>query len=191
MATVLAANWWALALRGVAAMLFGVVALLVPGVTLAAVVLLFGGYALVDGVFNVIAAFRGPGHDRPWWSLALEGVVSITAGVGALALPAITLVVLVYVVAAWALMTGALELGAAIRLRRELTGEWRMAMNGILSLVFGGLVMLAPALGALAMALWLGAYMLAFGALMLALALRVRALARDREGLPQPLRRAA
>ena len=180
MATLLATNWWVLALRGLAAIAFGVLTLLVPGVSLAALVFVFASYALVDGVLTVIAAFRGQPNDRPWWSLALEGLVSIGAGAAAFLMPGVTTVMLVYVVAGWALITGALEIATAVRLRRHISGEWRMILAGVASLAFGTLLMLAPAMGAVAMVMWIGAYALVFGAALLALALRVRS------ATPQP-----
>ena len=188
MATPLAANWWMLALRGIAAIAFGIVTLVVPGVSLAALVFLFASYALVDGMLNVVAAFRGQPDDRPWWSLALEGLVSIGAASAAFLMPGVTTVMLVYVVAAWALITGALEIAAAVRLRRQIDGEWRMILGGIASLAFGTLLMLAPAMGALAMMLWIGGYALVFGGALLALAFRVRLAKPER---PVSLRRAA
>src|SRR5438552_7852430 len=171
---ILARNWGAIAIRGVAAILFGVLTFVVPGLTLAALVLLFGAYALVDGVFNIIAAVRRRAGDPPWWVLLLEGIVGVAAGVVTFVLPGLTAVTLVYIIAAWAIVTGVLEIVAAVRLRRQLTGEWWLLLGGVLSVVFGVVVMLAPAAGALAMVLWIGAYAIVFGALLLALAFRLR-----------------
>ena len=170
----LARNWWALALRGVAAIIFGVLALVWPGVTLAALILLFGSYAIVEGVFNVIAAVRGRGEDQPWWALLLEGLVSIAAGIVTFALPGLTALALLYVIAAWAVVTGVFAIVAAIRLRRRMTGELWLALSGVLSIVFGVLTMLAPRAGALAVVLWIGAYAVVLGALLLGLSLRLR-----------------
>jgi uncharacterized membrane protein HdeD (DUF308 family) len=185
---ILARNWWAVALRGAAGMIFGIITFLMPGASLAALVLLFGAYAIVDGVFNIVSALRGAGQEQPWWLLLIEGVVGIGAGVVTFALPGLTALVLVYVVAAWAILTGALEIAAAARLRSELRGEWLLAVAGVLSVVFGVLMMVAPAAGALALVLWIGAYAFLFGALLLILGLRLRRLARGEEF---PLRRAA
>lgn len=171
---ILARNWGAIAIRGVAAILFGVLTFVVPGLTLTALVLLFGAYALVDGVFNIIAAVRRRAGDPPWWLLLLEGIVGVAAGVVTFVLPALTAVTLVYIIAAWAIVTGVLEIVAAVRLRRQLAGEWWLLLSGVLSVVFGALVMLAPAAGALALVLWIGAYAIVFGALLLALAFRLR-----------------
>jgi uncharacterized membrane protein HdeD (DUF308 family) len=172
--TVLARNWGAIAIRGVAAIIFGLLTFLMPGLTLAALVLLFGAYALVDGVFSIIAAVRRRASDPPWWALLLEGVVGIAAGIVTVALPGLTAVMLIYVIAAWAIVTGVLEVAAAVRLRRQLSGEWRLVLSGVLSIVFGVLMMVAPGAGALAMMLWIGAYAIVFGALLLALAFRLR-----------------
>ena len=170
----LAKNWWALALRGVAAMIFGVLALVLPGVTLAVLVLLFGGYALVEGVLNVIAAVRSRGDDQPWWALLLEGLVSIAAGIVAFVVPGVTELALLYIIAAWAIVTGALEIVAAIRLRRRISGEARLVLNGVLSIAFGVLTMLMPGAGALSLAWLIGAYAIVFGALLLGVSFRLR-----------------
>jgi len=171
---VLARNWGAIAIRGVAAILFGLLTLVVPGLTLAALVLLFGAYALVDGIFNIIAAIRRRPDDPPWWALLLEGLVGVAAGLVTFLLPGLTAVTLVYIIGAWAIITGVLEIVAAVRLRQQLTGEWWLVLSGVLSVVFGVLVMLRPAAGALAIVLWIGAYAIVFGALLLALAFRLR-----------------
>jgi uncharacterized membrane protein HdeD (DUF308 family) len=170
----LAENWWALALRGVAAIIFGVLAIVWPGVTLAALILLFGGYALVEGVLNVVAAVRGRGDDQPWWALLLEGLVSIAAGVVTFAVPGLTALALLYVIAAWAIVTGVLEIVAAIRLRRRITGDAVLALNGVLSIAFGVLTMLVPGAGALSLVWLIGAYAIVFGALLLGLSLQLR-----------------
>ena len=173
-ATSLTRNWWIIALRGVAGILFGLLALIWPGITLGALVLLFGSYALVEGVFNVIAAVRGRTVERAWWALLLEGLISIGAGIVTFVLPGLTALVLVYVVATWALITGALEIVAAVRLRQEITDEWWLGASGVLSIIFGVILMLFPGAGALALVLWIGAYSIVFGALLVALAFRLR-----------------
>lgn len=170
----LARNWWAIALRGVVAIIFGVLTFIVPGLTLAVLVALFGAYALVEGVFNVIAAVRGRGGAQPWWALLLEGLVSLAAGIVTFAMPGLTALVLVYVIAAWAIITGVLEIGAAMRLRQRITGEWWQVASGVLSVVFGGLLIAAPGAGALALVFWIGGYAIVFGALLVALAFRLR-----------------
>ena len=171
----LAENWWAIALRGVVAILFGVLTFVMPGLTLAALVLLFGSYAIVDGVLNIVAALRRRrAGEPPWWALLLEGVVSVAAGVVTFAWPGLTTVVLLYVIAGWAIVTGAFEVAAALRLRRGIQGEGWLLLSGILSIVFGVLLIAAPAAGALALVLWIGAYAIVFGALLVVLAFRLR-----------------
>ncbi len=185
----LAENWWAVALRGVVSILFGVLTLALPALTLAALVIMFGAYALVDGFFNLIAAIRGGGDAaRPRWLMVLEGLVSIGAGIVTLVMPGLTTLVLAYVIAGWALVTGALEIAAAFRLRKHVRGEWALALSGVLSMLFGVLMAAAPAAGALALVLWIGAYAVVFGALLLVLAFRLRRF----RGEPRvPLARAA
>jgi uncharacterized membrane protein HdeD (DUF308 family) len=184
-AAALAKNWWIVALRGVAAVLFGVLAALVPGITLFALVLLFGTYALIDGGFAIIAASRRRGGGGPWWALLFEGLVSIAAGIVAFVLPGLTALALIYVICVWAIFTGVLEIVAAIRLRRQIQGEWWLALTGVLSIAFGGLVLLAPGAGALALVLWIGAYSIVFGILLIALAFRLRGM-RDEIPLAAP-----
>ena len=174
MLTQLSRNWWAVALRGVVAILYGVIALVWPGLTLEILVLFFGAYALVDGVFAIIAAFTNrAGHDS-WWVLLLEGLVGIAAGIITFLRPGLATLVLLYVISFWAIITGVLEIVAAIRLRKEIQGEWMLALGGIVSLVFGVLLLLFPAAGALTVAWLIGAYAILFGAMFLSLGLRLR-----------------
>jgi uncharacterized membrane protein HdeD (DUF308 family) len=167
----LARNWWALALRGLVAVLFGLLTFLLPGITLVTLVLLFGAYALADGVFNVIAFFRVATHH---WAFLIEGVIGIIAGGLTFVWPAITAVVLLYLIAFWAIFTGVFEIVAGIRLRKAMTNEWLLLVMGVLSLLFGVLILFAPGAGALAIVLWIGAYALVFGIFLLALAFRLR-----------------
>ena len=139
------------------AVLFGLLTFLLPGITLATLVLLFGAYALVDGIFNVIAFFKVA-------SLLVEGVIGIIAGVLTFAWPAITAFVLLYLIAFWALFTGVFEIIATIRLRKAISNEWLPLLMGVLSLLFGLFILYAPGTGALAIVLWIGAYALIFGA---------------------------
>src|ERR1700738_4736117 len=105
----LARNWWALALRGIIAVIFGLVALLMPGLTLFALIIVYGAYALVDGVFTIVAAVRAAGEHERWWVLLLEGLLGIAAGIIAFVWPGLTALVLLYIIAAWAIVTGVLE----------------------------------------------------------------------------------
>ena len=185
----LARNWWAVALRGGAAILFGILALIMPGVTLAALVLLFGAYGLLDGVFDIVAAATGRAGGRPWWALVVAGLVSIAAGLVAFFMPGLTALALLYLIAAWAIVRGVLEIVAAVRLRREIENEWWLGLSGALSVVFGVLVAIAPGAGALAMVLWIGAYALIVGIVLVVHAVRLRA--RRDEARTTTMRRAA
>ena len=140
----LARNWWAIALRGLVAVLFGLLTFFVPAITLVTLVLLFGVYALLDGLFNVVALIRVPVHH---WALLIEGVIGIAAGILIFAWPAITAIVLLYVIAFWAIFTGVFEIIAGIR-RKVITNEWLLLVVGVLSLLFGILILLAPGVGA-------------------------------------------
>jgi uncharacterized membrane protein HdeD (DUF308 family) len=170
----LARNWWSLVIRGIAAILLGVVTFAWPGITLAALVLLYGAYALVDGVMAIIGAVRAAQSHERWGALLIEGIAGIVAAAITVAWPGITALALVFVIAAWAIVTGVFELVAAVRLRKYVTGEWLLAMGGIASIAFGVLIIIAPLAGALVIALWVGAYTLVFGVLMIALGFRLR-----------------
>src|SRR5215211_2605920 len=172
---VLSRNWWALALRGLAAIIFGILAFVWPGITLWALILLFGAYMLVDGVFAIVAAVRVAGEAARWWLLLVEGILGVLAGIVAFVWPGLTALALLYFVAAWAIVTGILEIVGAIRLRQEVVGEWALGLSGALSVLFGVLLAIIPAPAGLLSLVWLiGAYALAFGVLLLVLAFRVR-----------------
>ena len=167
-------HWWALALRGVIAILFGLAALLRPGIALEALILLFGAYVLVDGVFSIVGVFGGTRAGTPRWLLLLEGVVSILAGLIAFIFPGLTALALLYLIAAWAIITGGVQIGTAIRLRREIQGEWALILGGIASVLFGLILAVLPAVGILSLVWLIGAYAVAFGVLLLITAFRVR-----------------
>jgi uncharacterized membrane protein HdeD (DUF308 family) len=170
----LSRNWWAVLLRGIAGILFGIITFLAPGISLTTLVLFFGAYAFADGVLAIASAIMRRGTTDRWWVVLLEGLAGVAAGVVTLFFPGITALVLLYIIAAWALVTGVLEIVAAIRLRKAITGEWLLALSGIASIALGVLLVLAPGAGALALVLWIGAYALVFGALLVALGLRLR-----------------
>ncbi len=174
MAKVLALHWWVLALRGVAAIIFGLFAFFTPVATLYTLTLLFGAYALIDGIVSLIAAVRSARHGEHWWPLVFEGIIGLITAAATVAWPLITLLILIYMIAAWAVITGILEILAAIRLRRHVAGEWLLGLLGVASIVFGILLFASPSTGALVLSWWLGAYIFFFGALMLALAFRLR-----------------
>lgn len=167
-------NWWALVLRGLAGIVFGLAAFFLPGITLVALMLMFGIFAFVDGLFNVVGAVTAAhGTDRRW-ALFLEGVVGMIVGVMAVFLPGKTVLALIYLIAAWAIITGILEIAAAIRLRREIHGEWLMALSGVASLILGIMVIALPRAGILAFIWFLGSYALITGVLLLMLGFRLR-----------------
>jgi uncharacterized membrane protein HdeD (DUF308 family) len=169
-------NWWALALRGLAALIFGLLAFVWPGITLAALVFLFGAYALVDGAFAIVAGLRAPSDYKRWWLLLIEGILSIIAGVIAFVVPGITALFLLGLIAGWAIITGVLEVIAAIQMRKYVTGEWLMVLSGIASVLFGVLLLINPSAGALAVVWLIGAYAVLFGVLLIALGFRLRSL---------------
>jgi uncharacterized membrane protein HdeD (DUF308 family) len=168
-------NWWALALRGVAAILLGILAFAWPGITLFVLVLFFGAYMLVDGIFAIVAAVRAAGEEDRWWLLLIEGILGVLAGLVAFFWPGLTALALLYFIAAWAIVTGIMEIVAAIRLRQEIEGEWALGLSGLLSVIFGILLVVLPAPAGLLSLVWLvGAYAVATGVLLLILAFRVR-----------------
>jgi uncharacterized membrane protein HdeD (DUF308 family) len=177
----LARNWWSLVIRGILGILVGVLTFVWPGITLAALVFLFAGYALVDGALNIAGAVRAVAAHERWGSLLLAGIFGIAAGVLTVVWPAITALALVYIIAGWAIVTGTLEIVAAVRLRRYISGEWLLALSGIASVLFGVLVAAVPAAGALVIAIWFGAYAFVYGVMLVALGFRLRSWAR---GLP-------
>jgi uncharacterized membrane protein HdeD (DUF308 family) len=179
----LARNWWVVLVRGLMGILFGIATFLAPGISLAALVIVFGAYAFADGVLAIISAVRRRGADR-WWLLLLEGLVGIAAGVVTVLWPGITALALLYLIAAWALVTGALEIAASIRLRKAITGEWLLALSGVASIALGVVLALYPGPGALALVIWIGAYAFVFGALLIGLSFRLRSLGSSR-GRPQ------
>jgi len=183
-ADTLSDNWWAVALRGLAALAFGVLTLMLPGISLAALVLLFGAYALADGVMAVVAAVRHRHAAEKSWVIVLGGIAGIAAGIITFLIPAITALVLVYVIAARAIVVGAMEVAAAVSLRKVIKGEWLMALGGAASIVFGLLVALFPGLGALAVVVWIGAFAVVIGATLIALGFRLRSWGRVHPPMP-------
>ena len=174
---VLVDNWWAFVLRGIVAVIFGLVAFFAPPVALLTLVFMFASFAIADGIFAITAAFhrRGEAAGRePWWALLILGVISLIAGVGAFLLPAAAAFALLYLIAGWAIATGIMSVIAAVRLRKQIAGEWMLGLSGCLSVVFGILIALFPGAGALAVVLWIGAYAFVHGIVLIALGLRLR-----------------
>jgi uncharacterized membrane protein HdeD (DUF308 family) len=170
----LAKCWWLLLLRGIAAILFGVLAFAWPGLTLVTLVLLYGAFALVDGVISLIAAFSGSAKPVPTWWLVVVGVLGIAAGVVTFVWPGITAILLILFIGAWAFVHGIFEIIGAIQLRKEIDNEWMLILGGVLSVAFGLIVLFAPGAGALALIWVIAAYSIIFGITFVALALRLR-----------------
>ena len=169
----LAKHWWVLVVRGVAGVLFGVVTFVWPVISIAVLVLMWGAYAFVDGAFAIAGAFKGARDGFPWW-LFLAGLAGVAAGVFTFLNPALTALALLTLIAAFAIVRGAMQIAAAIRLRKEIEHEWLLVAAGVLSLVFGVLVMLNPGAGALAIVVWIGAVVAAIGVLEIAAGIRLK-----------------
>jgi uncharacterized membrane protein HdeD (DUF308 family) len=179
MLVVFTSSWWALVLRGLAAIGFGVLAFLWPHITLTALVFLWGAYALVDGVLAIAAGVKSHGENKRWWVMLLEGILGVAAGVIAFVIPGITALVLLIVIAAWAMVTGVFEIAAAIQLRKFIKGEWLLGLAGVASVLFGVALLLNPGAGAIALVWVIGAYAIFFGVLLIALGLRLHSLVRS------------
>src|SRR5215470_12842127 len=166
-------HWWLLLLRGVAAVAFGILAFIWPGVTLFTLIILYGAFALIDGVIALVAAFASRSQTVPRWWLVLTGILNIAAGLIAMFWPGITALVLILFIGAWAVVRGVMEIIAAIQLRREIEGEWLLILAGVLSVLFGLGVLIYPGAGAVALAWLIAIYAIAIGAVMIVLALRL------------------
>lgn len=176
---VMARNWWVPLVRGIAAILFGLMALIWPGLTVYALLVVFGAYAVFDGIMAIVVGFQRKSDDDHWWSWALDGFLAIVIGLMALFWPAATALAFIIWMAVWAVLAGVLRIIAAIRLRKEITGEWALALSGLLLIVWGGLMAMIPAAGLLSIAWLIGLFALLIGAVMVVLALRLRGM---REG---------
>jgi len=174
LASSLSRSWWLMLLRAVAAIAFGVLIFVWPGISLVSLVLLFGAYCMADGIFTVWTAVSGSKDHEYWWLLLLEGLLGIGIGVLTLFAPAVTALALLFYIALWAIATGVLEIAAAIRLRKEIQGEWLLLLAGLASVVFGVLLIWQPGAGALTVLWLIGSYAIVFGVLLLILALKIR-----------------
>jgi uncharacterized membrane protein HdeD (DUF308 family) len=178
LAAILSRNWWVLLLRGIVAIAFGVMTWTQPGISLAALVLLFGAYSMVDGILGAWTAIAGRKEHEHWWVLLLEGLVGIGVGVLTLFAPGVTALALLFYIAIWAIATGVLEIVAAIRLRKEIEGEWLLVLGGLASVAFGVLLVARPGAGALAVLWIIAAYAVVFGAILVILAFKARSFGR-------------
>jgi uncharacterized membrane protein HdeD (DUF308 family) len=170
---ILMRNWWALALRGLVAIMLGILAFLWPGMTLTVLVWFFAAYLLVDGVFAVVAGLRAAQVHERWWPLAIEGGLDLLAGAIALLWPQLALLTFIYIAAFWAILTGVVLAAAALRLRPT-RGAGLLLAGGVLSLGWGFVVILWPIAGEVTLAWWIGAYAIVFGAFMLSFGLQLR-----------------
>ena len=177
---VLADSWWAVGLRGILGILFGLICLLTPTIAVEVFVILFAAYMLVDGVFAIASGIKAARNGERWGLLILEGIVDLAAGLVAVLWPAITLIALIWIVAIWAIVSGALMLGAAFTLKLD-HGRWWLALGGIASVIFGILLVIEPLIGAVVLTLWIGAYALVFGIFLLILAFQLHAKKEERE----------
>lgn len=173
MSAALARNWWVVLLRGIFALLFGIVAIALPVATLSALVLLFAVYMLVDGVFAIIAGVRAASRHERWGLLLFEGVVDLVAAAIAFVWPLTTILAVVLLMAAWAVVSGVLMLAATFRLHGS-HGRWLMGLGGVVSIVWGFLLISAPLVGAVVLTWWMGGYALFFGGALIVLAFRLR-----------------
>ncbi len=174
MSTLYAGSWWAVALRGVAAIVFGLIALFLPGDALLALVLVFSAFALVNGISAIVMALRERTIYPRWWVLFLQGALSVVVGVIAFIWPGITALTLLYVIAFWAITSGVFEIIAAVELRKSIDNEWLLALSGVLSIIFGVLLVLFPGTGALTLVWLIGSYSIVFGVLLVILGFRLR-----------------
>jgi uncharacterized membrane protein HdeD (DUF308 family) len=188
LATLLSRYWWVLLLRGLLAILFGVLAYAWPGLTVRVLVLLFGAYALLDGVSALISAAGGVAPGTPRWLVVVRGLLGIAAGILTLLAPGVTAVVLLLYIAFWAVLSGVTEVAAAVRLRREIEGEGLLILGGLASVAFGVLLIARPAAGALAVVWLIAAYAIVYGVLLAALAFKVKGFADRRAAGPGPAR---
>lgn len=169
----LAKNWWLLLLRGIAAIVFGILAFIWPGLTLVTLVLFYGAFALVDGILAIAAAISG-GSPVPRWWLAVVGIAGVAAGILTFMWPGITALVLLVFIAVWAIVLGVMEIYGAIKLRKEIDNEWLLILGGLLSVVFGVVLLVRPGAGALALIWVIGAYAIAFGIIYIAFAFKLK-----------------
>ncbi len=179
----LARNWWAIGLQGAAAIVFGLITIFLPGVTMLSLVMVFAAYMLVDGVTGIVSAVRAARQGESWSLLAFAGIVSIIGGILAVAWPGITVLVFVMIIAASEIVSGGFMFSAAFQLEHD-HGRWWLALGGILSIAFGVILILAPLVGAVVLTWWLGAYAIGLGIVLMILAFQLRSRHVDNRGSP-------
>jgi uncharacterized membrane protein HdeD (DUF308 family) len=170
---VLADNWWVVALRGVLAVIFGIIAFAAPAATMLALVLVFAAYSIVDGIFNIVLAVHGARRRERWGLLLLNGLFGVLIGVAAALWPGVTVLAFVFMIAAWAVVSGGLMLGAALGLKIS-HGRWLLVFSAAVSLIYGLLLFASPLIGALVLTWWVGIHALIFGATLIGLAVKLR-----------------
>jgi uncharacterized membrane protein HdeD (DUF308 family) len=175
----LARNWWVFVLRGLAAVLFGVVAFVWPGITLTALVLLFAFWALLDGVLALIGSVGAAEAHEPWWPLVFMGLLGVAAGLAALRWPGITALALLFVIAYWSILRGILEIVAAVRMRQLIPNDWWLGISGVASIAFGVLLVMYPASGLLAIVWLIGIYAVIFGITQIMIGFRLKGMASE------------
>jgi uncharacterized membrane protein HdeD (DUF308 family) len=178
LAAILARNWWVLLLRGMVAILFGVLTFALPEISLASIVLLFGGFCLADGLMAAWTAFSNRKQKENSWLLLIGGLLGVGVGLLTIFQPALTGLALLFYIAVWAIATGVVQVLTAIRLRQEIENEWTLILAGLASVAFGALLMARPGAGALAVLWLIASYAIVFGLLLVLLAFRVRSVAR-------------
>lgn len=169
-------NWWMVLIRGIAAVIFGLVALFLPGLTAYSLLLTFGIFAVVDGVFAIITGFHRKSEDDRWWAWLVEGLLSIIIGLMALFWPAATAIAIVIWIAAWAIVAGIMRIIAAIRLRREIEGEWALGLSGLLLTLWGALMAYMPVSGILSLTWLMGVFAIMIGIVLIVLSFRLKGL---------------
>ena len=172
--TMLQRSWWVLLVRGLAAIVFGVLTWMQPAASAVALLVIFGAYVLVDGVLGVYGAIKNRHQSSHWWVMLIWGLAGVIVGVLTVINPAITGLVLTIYIGVWAVVTGVMQIIAAMRLRKEIEGEWLLVLSGLLSVVFGGFVLSQPMAGMMAMVWVIATYAVIFGVLMILLAFRVK-----------------
>jgi uncharacterized membrane protein HdeD (DUF308 family) len=173
----LARKWWAIALRGVAAIIFGILALVWPSLTVLTLVLLFGAFAFIDGIFAIVVGIASHGNNQRWWAMLLAGVGGLIIGLLTFCWPGATALVLLYFIAAWAVVTGIFHIMAAIHLRRIIEGEWMVILHGIALIIFGLILAIFPGAGALSLVWMIGVFSICLGIWLIIFAFRLRGMA--------------